>query len=239
MNRRREDNPIHVAQATSGRSNPDETFSGSARDPDRHFKDLCLLYGDSNRPVFLREFLRWFVRNANKTELAELRKAVALRAGKIGKVRRRGRPHAEEDVDWLVKARTAAWRRIVEGRTWAKIAESEGMKPNKDNIKTIERTLSRRQDQFASIIWDACFTAGIWQTSADIATDMASLKRNLEAPQFRRWLWSRTGLPFDLFLPTDYNEECKKIVLTLVPRGLKAVSQKVVRELKYERKKLK
>ena len=74
-------------------------------DPDGHgpFRDMCLAYGDFCRPIFLETIRDWFIRNANKTELAELRKAISARSANLGKGGRRGRPRAKDDHNWLIR----------------------------------------------------------------------------------------------------------------------------------------
>lgn len=188
-------------------------------DADGHgpFRDLCMLYGDFNRPVFLQEILSWFVRSAGKTELATLRKAVALRSATLRRGGKRGRPRARDDSGWLVNAKTSAWLRIVKGRTWKSIAESEGLKPNRSNIRTIERTLTRRQDDYSVIIWEAAVHADVWRY-ADVESNLRRLTEALNAPRFRQWLWAKAGL-FGPGSDNEWIEGCKKIALTLAPRG--------------------
>jgi hypothetical protein len=204
-------------------------------DKDGHgpFRDTCVVYGDFYRPIFLQEFLNWFIGSANKTELAILRKAVSARAATAGRGAKKGRPRAQDDADWLVKVKIEAWRRIVEGWTWWKIAESSGMKPTRGNIRALERTLSRRQDRYASIIWQACAAAGVWKTGNDPQTSLAYLERNLTTRKCQEWLWAKSGLPFGRFPEEDLTVGSKKIVLTLAPRGEKAAASELVRRMKY------
>ena len=204
------------------------------KDGHGHFRDLCVAYGDFYRPVFLQEFMDCFVRNANRTELAELKKAIAMRAAKPVKGKSKGRPRSEEDEGWLTKAKVVTWRRIVDGWTWWKIAESEGIKPTKSTIKVIERTLSRQVDQYAAIIWRACASAGIVPAESDTGTRIGThLEERLKTRQFRLWLSQKTGLPFDRFPQRDLSDGCAKIVLELAPRGRKANAQELVRRVKY------
>ncbi len=202
-------------------------------DSDGHgpFRNMCLVYGDFHRTVFLQEIINWFIRSASKAELAALRKAVSLRSADVRKGGKRGRPRGRDDADWLVRVKIAAWRRIVERWTWRRIAESEGLKPNRRNIRTIERTLTRRQDQYAAIIWEACSMAGVWKTGADSDTNRARLEKGLETQRLRLWLWSKAGLPFK-----ELSEGCKKIVLALVPRGGEAAGRELAQLLNYRRR---
>jgi hypothetical protein len=119
----------HVAPTTIPEMSLDPALD---MDIDGHgpFRNMCLIYGDFHRTVFLQEIIDWFIRSASNTELAALRRAVALRSNALPKGSKRGRPRARDDSDWLVGVKTDAWRRIVEGRTWKSIAEGEGLKPS-------------------------------------------------------------------------------------------------------------
>jgi hypothetical protein len=207
-------------------------------DEDGHgrFRDACVAYGDFYRPIFLKEFLNWFVRNANKAELATLRNAVSSRSANAGKGGKKGRPRAQDDPHWLVNVRIEAWWRIVEGRTWWKIAESSGLKPTRVNIRAFERTLTRRQDLYASIIWRACVDAGFWKTGHGSQARLDCLERGLATKKLQEWLWVRSGLPFGRFPGKDLTEGSKKIVLALVPRGEKAAARELIRRITYRRR---
>ena len=181
-------------------------------DEDGHhgsFRDLCLVYSDFNRPVFLEAIQDWFIRSANKEELKALREAISIRASNLRKAGggNRGRPRGRDDAEWLGKAKQEAYWRHVLGLTWPQVAAKAGLLPTKPNL----RTLQRRQDQLAAIVWSACrqFDSGI---------DQERLKRHLERAPFQQWLRGKAGLPF-----RDLPEVCKKIVLGLVPRGPAAV----------------
>ena len=237
-----QDEPTSVGPAEKTDPLTSQNVSEAALEMDEdghgHFRDLCVAYGDFYRPVFLQEFLDCFVRNATKTELAELRKAIAIRAAEAGKGKRKGRPRSEKDEGWLTKAKVVTWHRIVDGWTWWKIAESEGMKPTKSTIKMIERTLSRQVDQYAAIIWRACASAGIVPAESDTGTRIGThLEEGLKTRQFRQWLWLKTGLPFDRFPQRDLSDGCAKIVLELALRGRKANAQELVRRVKYRARK--
>jgi hypothetical protein len=201
-----------------------------------HFRDLCLCYGDFNRPIFLEVIQDWFIRSAGKAELDILRQAVAVRAAAVGKGGKRGRPRAQDDSDWLASTKIAAWRHIVDGWPWSQIAEWEGMKPNQNNIKTIERTLSRRVERYAAIIWRACTDLGSWKASDDLTSNLARIEDDLKrAATLRAWLWVKAGLPFGRFPGNDFTEGCTKIVLTLVPRGEKAAAEEIISRANYRR----
>jgi hypothetical protein len=182
-------------------------------DEDGHgpFRDSCVIYGDFYRPVFLEEFVRWFVRSADKAELAVLRKAVRVRAAAIRKGGKRGRPRARDDDEWLIKAKVETWQRHILGWSWPQIAIEAGLEPTRPNC----RTLQRRQDEFAAMIWRAL---------PPYAEQPERLKTLLESKAIQQLLWVRVGLPFK-----THPEECKKIVLALAPRGLKAQADIITR----------
>lgn len=210
---------------------PDATL---AFDTDGHgpFRDLCLIYGDFHRPVFLQEIINWFVRSASKTELAALRKAISLRSTDVGRGGKRGRPRGRDDADWLVKAKEAAWHRIVDGWTWKKIAEFGGLKPNQRNIRTIERTLARRHDQYAAVIWKACVEADVWRTGDGDEIHLQRLESALGTMRFKQLVWIRGGL-FGPSSDPGWICGCKNIVLALAPRGGDAAGKELVQFLNY------
>lgn len=218
---------------------PDCTFEeNSDFDSDGHgpFRDMCLVYGDINRSVFLQEIISWFVRSASKTELSALKRAMFLRSRHIGKGGKKGRPRGRDNADWLVKVKTAAWRRIVQDLSWKRTAESEGLKPNQKNIRTIKRTLSRRQDQYAAVIWEASSEADVWRSTTGLESNLSRLKDAMETVKFRQRLWVKTGL-FGPSPDKEWIEGCKKIVLALAPRGGNAAGADLVRFLRYRDKK--
>jgi hypothetical protein len=193
-------------------------------DPHGHFRDLCMLYGDSNRPVFLNEIREWFIRGANKQELSEIRKAVGARAKGLRGGGKRGRPRARDDENFLIRARLTAWRRVVLRWTWKQIVREAGLKATKPN----ERTVQRRVDYLAAMIWRAL-------PDARLAEDAERLRKILELKPIQDLLRFEVGLPF-----RDHPEECKKIVLELAPRGLKAsaeITARLVRTVTRNREK--
>jgi len=198
-----------------------------------HFRDLCLVYGDFHRAVFLQEIITWFLHNASKAELACLRKAVAARAGKISKGGRRGRPRAQEDSDWLLAARRIVWRRIVDGWTWPRVAEMEGMRPDKKNFHTIERTLGRRRDRFAALIWKACSDFSLWRAGDSSEVNLERLHRALESQQFRQYLWVKAGL-FGPSADGKWIDGCGKIIERLYFRGQTAADEELATRLSYK-----
>ena len=183
-----------------------ETFSNSEIDSHGHFMELCMLYGDFNRPVFLGEIRHWFIRNADKAELTTIRKAVQARTRTLKGGGGRGRPCAQDDENFLSKARVTAWQRIVLGWSWPKILEDAGLEVTKTN----KRTAKRRLDYLAAVIWSAV-------PQSQHIEEPEKLNNDLEAKTIQRLLQSKTGLPFHI-----HPEECKKIILELAPRGLEA-----------------
>lgn len=207
-------------------------------DTDGHgpFRNMCLIYGDFHRTVFLQEIIDWFIRSASNTELAALRRAVALRSNALPKGSKRGRPRARDDSDWLVAVKTDAWRRIVEDRTWKNIAESEGLKPSRGDLRTIERTRTRRQDEYAAIIWGAATHADVWRGADTLESNLRRLSEAMDTPRFRQRLWVKAAL-FGPSSDSEWIEGCKKIVLTLTPRGGRAAGAELIRIIRYRKKK--
>src|SRR5271154_1146915 len=226
------------AQVTPTAIHESSTDAALDMDRDGHgpFRNICLIYGDSNRTVFLQEIIDWFIRSASNTELAALRRAVALRSNALPKGNKRGRPRARDDSDWLVGVKTDAWRRIVEGRTWKSIAEGEGLKPSRADVRTIERTRSRRQDEYAAIIWGAATHADVWRGADALESNLKRLNEAMDTSRFRQWLWVKAAL-FGPSSDSEWIEGCKKIVLTLAPRGGRAAGAELIRIIRYRKKK--
>jgi hypothetical protein len=186
------------------------------------FRSDCMLFLDFNRPVFLEEIER-FIWSANEEELVKLRKRIAARTKNIKAHRgKRGRPRGRSDEDWLTRARIVAWRHHVQGWTWKQIALDVGLKPTKENF----RTLQRRRDSFAAVVWDALQEPLSW---GDPSPDR--IKQALERLRDRQWLWVKTGLPF-----RDAPEECKAIVQALAPLGRVASAKEFDRKISYRAK---
>ncbi|HKO03984.1 MAG TPA: hypothetical protein VJW51_04510 [Candidatus Acidoferrales bacterium] len=82
-------------------------------DPHETFHDLCLAYGDFNRPVFLEAFLHWFVNSADSKELATLRRGIQTRAKLLRSQGKRGRPRAGESWRWLCATLRLVWQREI------------------------------------------------------------------------------------------------------------------------------
>ena len=186
------------------------------RDDSRHdaFRDLCTLYLDFNRPVFIDE-IEGFIRCANKGELERLRKIIAGRAADLRRGGKKGRPRALDSPAWLRKALKETWQKQVFGWSWAKIATDQGIK----NPVDYKRTLQRRRDMLA---------AQIWRVLPPGCNDDGKLLEVLKSRRFQDHLRLEVGLPF-----RSNPAECKKIVLALAPRGLDAQVSILGRHTKY------
>lgn len=169
------------------------------------FRDLCVLYGDFNRAVFLEEILDFIAGfGATKAELSAIRTAVQKRTKQIAKRKHRGRPRAAESDAWIQKALTGAYRKRVLGWSWRRVTESLGMKPDKPNIRTVQR----RERQFAEVVLIALTPLNVWKPGEFGRT----LKYNiLDYKPYQRIMMRKTGLPFD-----TQPEECKKLVEALL-----------------------
>jgi hypothetical protein len=90
-----------------------------ADDSHAKFRELCMMYGDFNRAVFLEEILNFISGfGATKAELSAIRTAVQKRTRRLAKRPQRGRPRAGEDREWMQRAVAAAYRKHVLGWGW-------------------------------------------------------------------------------------------------------------------------
>ena len=184
------------------------------------FRELCMLYSDFNRPVFLKEILQFISSAAtNKAELESIRNAVQKCTKRLRKRAKRGRPRAWDNEEWIQKALTAAFRRRVLGWSWPKVTESLGTSPTKPNIRTVQR----REIRFAELIFNSIPPIGAWE----IGQFGKKLKETtLDDKRAQGWIQSKTGLPFD-----DQPENCKKIVMALAPLGMKPANDSFMRRM--------
>lgn len=173
------------------------------------FLDLCFLYSDFNRPVFLEAILHCFIESAGPSELKSLRRGIRDREKALPRNGRKGRPRAEHDWNWIRRSARLAWQREILHWSWSGIAAAAGMKPTKPNI----RTLHNRLDRYAVLVWKA--TPGP-SSEPDV------LAKTLQARHIQLLFRSRTALPFD-----THPEECRKIVLKLAPRGKEVVANEL------------
>jgi hypothetical protein len=186
------------------------------------FRDECMLFRTFNRPVFVEE-IEFFIESASKDDLANLRTHIARRAKSLtAHCGDGGRPRGHCDPKWLVKAKIVAWRRHVDKRSWGKIAESVGVKPTKENI----RTLTRRRDRYAAMVWDALTEV---LESPNPSSDR--IDQVLDRRKVQLWLGRKASLPFRR-VPL----ECKKLVQALLPLGRNASGQEFARLLHYYQK---
>jgi plasmid stabilization system protein ParE len=175
----------------------------------KSFPDLCLLYGDFNRPVFLRAIREYFIASASPSELKSLRRVIRDRAASLRCNPAKGRPRAERDPDWMRRSAQLAWLREIGRKSWRQIASAMGIKPTSDNI----RTLQKRRDHYAMLVWQA-LPGRIGRSE--------SLSRILKNRSLHRLLQSRLALPFD-----THPQECKKIVRALSARGLEVAANEL------------
>jgi hypothetical protein len=176
--------------------------------PHEELLDLCLLYSDFNRPIFLEAFLNSFADSASPAELKALRRAIRDRARALRQTRRKGRPHAAESWQWIRSSLKLVWHREIDGWSWPRIAVAAGLKPTKSNLAT----LHNRHDSYAMLIWQAlpAHRGGL-----------KALKKLLDAKPIQHLLRSKLALPFD-----THPQQCKRLVLKLAPRGLELSSQR-------------
>jgi hypothetical protein len=183
------------------------------------FRGDCMLFLDFNRPVLLEEVDR-FIWSATNDELPTLRKAIAERT-KVLRARpgRRGRPRGDRDEKQKRRNFKVAWRHHVVEQTWRQIAEADGLRPTKENF----RTLQRRRDSYAAVVWDALRNA---LSGADPSPER--IKLALEDLKTQQWLQGEAGLPFGVA-----PGECKALVETLVPFGRKESGNEFGRRFDY------
>ena len=177
-------------------------------DPHGNFRNLCMLYGDANRAVFIEEILNSIAGfGATAAELSAIRSAVQKRAKQMAKRPRKGRPRAEEDREWMQRAVAAAYRKHVLGWSWSRVTESLGMKPTKPNIRTVQRQIVQVTESIADAIppeyWETVLVGGRYEKKLR--------KGALDSQRLRLWLTSKLDLRFD-----TRPDECKKLVEALL-----------------------
>ena len=172
------------------------------------FRDLCMLYGDFNRAVFLEEILHFIASyGATKAELSAIRAAVQKRTKQLAKRPHRGRPQAREDLEWMQRAGAAAYRKHVLRWSWSRVTESVGMKPTKPNIRTVERQVQ----QLTEILADAIPPEFLEPVTVGGRYCYKLREGALDSRQLQLALMSRAKLRFD-----TRPEECKKLVEALL-----------------------
>jgi hypothetical protein len=84
-----------------------------------------------------------------RKELAGIESRIQSLAAKLSKsAKKRGRPRAGEDIDWIAGAQAVMIGRSVLGWTWRQATLASGLTPTKANI----RTAQRRQKDLAYLI---------------------------------------------------------------------------------------
>jgi hypothetical protein len=177
-------------------------------DPHAKFRDLCMLYGDFNRAVFLEEILNFIAGfGATAAELSAIRTAVQKRNKQLAKRPQRGRPRAGEDRQWMQQAVAAAYRKHVVRWSWSRVTESMGMKPTKPNIRTVQRRIAQVAELFADALPPELLEPAI------VGGRYGRRLREgaLDSSRAQLWLQSKTGLRFD-----TRPEDCKKLVEALL-----------------------
>jgi hypothetical protein len=221
LNRRRKNNPTKAKEATAiPRDRVTAAKEELLCDPESeallearhgHFRDLCMLYGDFNRPVFLEEVLN-FLRGAGEQELISIRERIQRRAKQLRTGGKKGRPRGQDDPNWRGQALKQVWQREIFGWSWPKIASAARMNPTKPNI----RTLQRRREEVAEMIW----------RKLPAYTDLPDLERLLSQKDVQTLLRFEVGLPFK-----TNPEECQKLILKLAPLGLKVAADSLTRSV--------
>ena len=184
----------------------------SENDEARHgpFRDLCLLYRDFNRPVFLEE-IEWFIWSADKEETAVIRKWVQSRAKNLRGGGKRGRPRARNDRSWVTQTAKYVWQKYVLGWTWAKIAQDAGIEPTREHLWTLQR----RKDQYAAMIWRLLPPMPLdWDPKKGPIVSRDWLERALAVPGVQSLLRLELALPF-----RSHPKESQELVIKLAPRG--------------------
>jgi hypothetical protein len=177
------------------------------RDPHGWFRDQVMLHGNLNRPILLEEILR-FIGCSDRKEVSAIRAEIQARTKPFRGQRRKGRPAAEKDWKWMRLALSEAWRMYALGWHWKKALEAEELKPTKTNY----RTLQRRLDRLAGMMYGALPP---WATGDEVkGYGYTSLEDALSKPLLQQVIHSKLRLPF-----RSHPDECRKVVLGLLPRG--------------------
>jgi len=183
-------------------------------DPHEILLNLCLAYGDFNRPAFLEAIRHWFVNSASPSELAELRRAIRDRANDLKHTSKKGRPIAAHDPVWIRRALQIVWQKEILHWHWRKIAAASGLKPTKDSI----RTLQNRCDRYALLVWNAIPPV---VSSGD---HRRAFSKMLDSKPIQRLLRSRLSLPFH-----THPRESRRLVQSLTARGANLAAKQLSR----------
>lgn len=198
----------------------------SMLDPHSGFRETWVLCGDVShrRPLLLKRAIL-FIGSATRSELAQIRRAVAMRAEKAWH-KRRGRPDALDDEELMSKARQVAWMRCVQGKTWKDVRTAILPPHSADETALSPRRL---QDYLAAVIYKALPPEYI------IHVGPGRFEINSEAWEdklFQSYVGFRTGLPF-----RTHPVECRKIISKLWPRAFSVSWKRIESHLRHKQTK--
>lgn len=181
------------------------------------FRDACVYYASLFRDVFLQE-VGFFIDGASPDELESISKMLFRREGSLkGPAKRRGRPSEANDPKWIAEAKEVAWNRHVKKMSWNEIVKNAGMAS--ETNERIQRTLSRRRDDFAELVYSRLIDWGAGPQGQNIET-------LLRTPRVQRDLERKYGLPFE-----SHPVESAAIVRELFPIGRQL--KRTIRRLKH------
>jgi hypothetical protein len=185
---------------------------GPPRGSLEEFREKVFHYSSYFPHLFLED-VEDFVWSASTGWLERIEKAIAQRKDVLRRPSNRaGRPREEHNPKWIATACRVCHAKHVEGRSWRKIAKSERMVPGKPS----ERTLTRKRDDFAELIF-------LWLRGFGVTEK--NLDQSLDAPKIRTSLQCKFGLPFG-----SHTAESVKLVRGLFPIGKQL--RRSMRELK-------
>jgi len=176
------------------------------------FRNRVLEYFSAFPNLFLGD-VEIFVSSASAVQLKAIEKMIARRKTELDRPsNRRGRPREEYDPKWIATACRVSLSKHVEGLSWRKIAKGEGMVPGKPS----QRTLSRKRDDFAELVFRWLNGLGVTEKNLD---------QSLDAPKIRTSLQWKFGIPFD-----SKKAEAARLVRELFPIG--SQRKRSIREIK-------
>jgi hypothetical protein len=171
------------------------------------FEITSFVYRHFHRPVLIQEILR-FIDASDPAEMSAIRGAIQSRTKAYRGHRKKGRPAAEKDPEFKRLALTQAWQTHVLGWDWKRVVGAEG----RSATKTSHRTLQRRLDKLAGILYD---TLPVWAKGHEVkGYKCLPLEEALADPRIQQTIRMKIELPFD-----SHPDECRKIVFGLARRG--------------------
>lgn len=184
-------------------------------------------YSDRDRDV-MTQAINLFISTATKSELAQIRRRLVLRAKSLRNSGKKGRPRAADDHKLMAEAREIAWRHIVRGEGWEFIARNKSLWPTrqKKTLDHVIRTLQRKEEAFAAELYRAL--------PPDIAIEICRGRPETLSKLVLSSACGRVGLPF-----RQFPEECRKVVLGLVQLGGEIDTTEAFRSIEYIQKKRK